>query len=240
MEEPYEGAKDDFGLPVCSDELLESAIRFCRKQGCQLSMHAMGTRAIDRMVRRAAGEASWTEEGIPYVRVEHVTLPSEESMRLAAEHGIAFVTQPIFPYAETASYLANLGPERLKQCYPVKTILDRGVTLGFSTDAPATFWAVPSDPFPGLKLAVTRRAAEGTDCGAAQAVTAETAIQLYTREAARAAGMKGSGMLAAGYRADFAVLSEDIFEADPERIDQIRVMETYIGGECVYRGQEEQ
>ena len=99
MEEPYEGAKDDFGLPVCSDELLESAIRFCRKQGCQLSMHAMGTRAIDRMVRRAAGEASWTEEGIPYVRVEHVTLPSEESMRLAAEHGIAFVTQPIFPYA---------------------------------------------------------------------------------------------------------------------------------------------
>ena len=240
MEEPYEGAKDDFGLPVCSDELLESAIRFCRKQGCQLSMHAMGTRAIDRMVRRAAGEASWTEEGIPYVRVEHVTLPSEESMRLAAEHGIAFVTQPIFPYAETASYLANLGPERLKQCYPVKTILDRGVTLGFSTDAPATFWAVPSDPFPGLKLAVTRRAAEGTDCGAAQAVTAETAIQLYTREAARAAGMKGSGMLAAGYRADFAVLSEDIFEADPERIDQIRVMETYIGGECVYRGQEDQ
>ena len=111
-------------------------------------------------VRRAAGETSWTEEGIPYVRVEHVTLPSEESMRLAAEHGIAFVTQPIFPYAETASYLANLGPERLKQCYPVKTILDRGVTLGFSTDAPATFWAVPSDPFPGLKLAVTRRAAE--------------------------------------------------------------------------------
>lgn len=240
MAEPYEGSKDDFGLPVCSEELLESAIRFCREQGCQLSMHAMGTRAIDRMVRRAAGEASWTEEVIPYVRVEHVTLPSEESMRLAAEHGIAFVTQPIFPYAETASYLANLGPERLKQCYPVKTILDRGVTLGFSTDAPATFWAVPSDPFPGLKLAVTRRAAEGTDCGAAQAVTAETAIQLYTREAARAAGMKGSGMLAAGYRADFAVLSEDIFEADPERIDQIRVMETYIGGECVYRGQEDQ
>ena len=52
MAEPYEGSKDDFGLPVCSEELLESAIRFCREQGCQLSMHAMGTRAIDRMVRR--------------------------------------------------------------------------------------------------------------------------------------------------------------------------------------------
>lgn len=239
MEEPYRGTEDDCGFPVCSDELMESAIRFCRENRCQLSMHAMGTRAIARMVDRACREKPWAEEGIPSVRIEHVTLPSQESLRRAAQHGIAFVTQPIFPYAESASYLVNLGEERLRKCYPVKTILEHGVTLGFSTDAPATFWSVPSDPFPGLKLAVTRRAAGGADCGADQAVTMETAVRLYTREAARAAGFTGSGMLAPGYRADFAVLSDDIFEMNPERVERARVMETYIGGKCAYRRQED-
>ena len=153
--------------------------------------------------------------------------------------GIAFVTQPIFPYAESASYLANLGTDRIKQCYPIKKILEGGVTLGFSTDAPATFWSVPSDPFPGLKLSVTRRAADGTDCGADQAVDAETAMKLYTREAAKAADFSGSGMLKKGYRADFAVLSDNIFEIPPEQIDRLQVMETYINGKCVYRRQED-
>ena len=114
-------------------------------------MHAMGGRAIERMVDRASEEESWTEPGVPYVRVEHVTDPSEESMEKAAAHGISFVTQPIFLYAESASYLANLGTERIRECYPVRTMLEKGVTLGYSTDAPATFWSVPSDPFPGLK-----------------------------------------------------------------------------------------
>ena len=113
------------------------------------------------------------------------------------------------------------------------------MTLGFSTDAPATFWSVPSDPFPGLKLSVTRGAADGTDCGADQAVDAETAMKLYTREAAKAADFSGSGMLKKGYRADFAVLSDNIFEIPPEQIDRLQVMETYINGKCVYRRQED-
>ena len=107
--------------------------------------------------------------------------------------------------------------------------------LGFSTDAPATFWAVPSDPFPGLKLAVTRTAADGTDCGRQEAVDIETAVTLYTRGAALAAGFPDIGMLAPGYRADFAVLSDDLLRIPPEEIDQVQVDETYISGECVYR-----
>ena len=238
MDRPYQNSADDCGFPVCSDAQLESAIAFCRSHGCQLSVHAMGTRAITRVVDRAAKERAWTEEGIPYVRVEHVTLPTEESMKRAAEHGIAFVTQPIFPYAESASYLYNLGAERFGECYPIKRMLENKVPLAFSTDAPATFWPVSSDPFPGLKAAVTRRAADSTDFGADQSVDIGTAVVLYTRGAAQAAGFAGSGMLRKGYRADFAVLNGDIFTIHPENIDRIQVMETYIGGAQVYRRQE--
>ena len=238
MNRPYYGSDDEFGISVCSDHLVETAIDFCRQTHCQLSMHAMGERAIARMVDRACKEAPWTEDRIPYVRIEHVTDPSEDSIRKAADHGISFVTQPIFLYAESSSYLKNLGADWLKQCYPVKHMQEAGVQVGFSTDAPATFWAVPSDPFPGLKLAVTRIAADGTDCGQDSAVDIRTAIALYTRGAAMAAGIPEIGMLAKGYHADFAVLSDDILEIPSDDIDKVSVSETYIDGDCVFRRSE--
>ena len=147
MRQPYQDSGDNCGISVCTDELMESAISFCKKNRCQLSMHAMGGRAIERMVDRASEEESWTEPWVPYVRVEHVTDPSEESMEKAAAHGISFVTQPIFLYAESASYLANLGTERIRECYPVRTMLEKGVTLGYSTDAPGHVLVCPFRSF---------------------------------------------------------------------------------------------
>lgn len=235
MDEPYEHSDGEYGISVCDDGLLDSAVAFCKANRCQLSLHAMGTRTITRMVDRACMEAPWTPEGVPSVRIEHATKPSRDSIRKAADRGIPFVTQPIFLYAESKSYVDNLGPERTKQCYAVRDWRKAGVPVAFSTDAPATFWSDPSDPFPGLKLAVTRRAYDGTDCGGEEAVDMETALRLYTREAAAAAGFQRRGMLAPGYFGDFAVLSGDILTADPETLDQIRVEETYINGSCVYR-----
>ena len=83
-------------------------------------------------------------------------------------------------------------------------------------------------------MAVTRTASDGTDCGREQAVDIETAVWLYTRGSALAAGLPEVGMLSAGYQADFAVLSEDIFAVPAERIDQVKVMQTWIRGRQVY------
>ncbi|WP_370813659.1 amidohydrolase family protein [Butyricicoccus pullicaecorum] len=114
-------------------------------------------------------------------------------------------------------------------------MLDTGVSLGFSTDVPATYWSDPTDPFPELKFAVTRICVDGADGGQAQAVEIETAIRLYTIGAAQAAGFPDTGMLAAGYRVDFVVLSDDILHVPSEDIDKVKVVQTYIGGTCVYQ-----
>lgn len=233
MKEPYLDS-DEYGISVCSDELLESAIDFCKRNKCQLSVHAMGGRTIRRMVNRLYEEENWMEDNTPYVRLEHITDPTEDSIVKAAEKGMAFATQPIFLYAEIESYLENLGIERTKKMYPFKHLLDKGVKLCFSTDAPATSWAVPSDPFPNIKSAVTRVAYDGTDCGKDQAVDVETAIKLYTKESAEVSGFEKIGQLKPGYKANFAVLSDDIFTMAKEDIDKVFVEKTYIKGEKVY------
>lgn len=228
MYQPYLGSESDFGMPVCSDSLIEDAIAKSKEYGCQLSVHAMGGRAIDRIIDRVYTEDKWTKEGIPHLRVEHVTEPSEGAMRKAAEKGIYFVTQPIFLYSEIESYISNLGEERLRKVYPNRTMLDMGVHLVFSSDSPATAWSVPYDPFTCIKGAVTRRAYDGTDCGTSETVTADEAIIMYTAEAAKAAGFNNTGMIKKGYQADFVVLDCDDFSMNG-------VIETVIDGKTVYR-----
>lgn len=230
---PYLGA-DEYGMPVYSDESMEKAIAFAKKYKCQISVHAMGERAIDRVVERFSKEDKWFYADIPMLRVEHATEPSEKAMKTAAKKHYAFVSQPIFAYSEIETYIKNLGKERLKTLYPYKEMLKNGVNLAFSTDAPATSWADPSNPFVNIKAAVTKRAYDGTDIGEEQKISVETAVLLYTKNAAEVCGFAKQGMLKEGFYADFVVLSDDIFEIDPMRIDEIRPLATYIKGKSLY------
>jgi predicted amidohydrolase YtcJ len=43
------------------------------------------------------------------------------------------------------------------------------------------------------------------------------------------------GLLSPGYPADFIVLNQNILEVEPQKIDETRVLETYMGGELVYQ-----
>ncbi len=198
------------GMPTCTDDDIDHAIAFCQSHGCQLSLHAMGTHAIDRVIDRVMAAGLWDADGVPPVRIEHVTAPSPHAISAMAANGIAVVTQPIFPYAEIGTYLTNLGEERTRRCYPFRTLVDAGVDVCISTDAPATSWAVPSDPFPNIKSAVTRQAYNHFDFDATEALSVGGGARPLYARAGAILGFEGLGMLKAGYKASFAVLDRDI------------------------------
>lgn len=229
------GGEPEYGMPVCTEKEILDALEVCKKYKCQLSVHAMGARAIDRVVDLTWREAPWMEDpAVPSVRMEHVAMPSRQAMERAAASGIAWATQPIFLYSEIESYQKNLQPERIWDNYPLEDWKELGVRFAFSTDSPATSWATPSEPFANLKGAVTRRAWNGEDCGQRHKVDIRTAIALYTREAAPLLGFTDLGMLKEDYAADFIALDRDVLEIPAEEIDQVKVDGTWIGGEKVF------
>lgn len=239
--EPYLPVSDEddapeYGMPVCSEEEIKEALAFCKAHKCQMSVHVMGAKAIDRAVDLTWKEKSWLPNGIPSVRLEHVAMPTETAMERAAASDMAWITQPVFVYAEIESYVKNLPEDRIKAGYPVAKWLDLGIRTAISTDAPATSWATPSDPFINLKSAVTRKAWDRTDTGQEHCVDIETAIRLYTAEAGPMLGFTDVGILKPGYVADFIILDRDILDIPSDEIDQVKVMETWINGEKVYEG----
>lgn len=232
-DQPYLGT-DACGMPVASEEDVLGAGKYAKANGIQVKYHAMGAKAIDRAVNAFYNQDNWMKDGRPYVRIEHSAMPTEQAMDRCAKSGIAMTVQPVFLYSEIESYLTNLGAERTKTTYPSKTMLDKGVLTAFSSDAPATSWADPSDPFIGIKGAVTRVAYDGTDTGADQRVDVKTAVELYTRQSQKILGPVDTGRLAVGYHADFMILDRDIMEIPAEEIDQVQVEATYMDGKAVY------
>lgn len=234
LSHPYLGSRSETGIVTTTEAELETSANFARKNKLQLIVHAMGDKTIDLVIDYFYQETGWLEE-IPSIRIEHLTLPSAQALKKAKEIDIAFNSQPIFVYAEIESYLNNFGQERTLKAYPYRDILNQGHELAFSSDAPATAWADPVNPFYGIESAVTRKAYEGTNTGQDQSLSVIEATKLYTEVPARIIGLKNSGRLAPGYYADFLILDRDIFNIEPESIGQTEVAATYYRGEKVYQ-----
>lgn len=236
VEDAYPDSHDDHGMQTLTDDELRAAAAWARRNRVQLAVHAMGDRALHHVVDILGDEEPWLD-GIPSVRFEHATLVSAELLARLTGGRMSFgiATHTIFLFAETAAYRSNLGPEQARIAYPIRTLLASDLPLALSSDRPATAWGDADDVFVSLEAAVRRLAHDGSDIGAAEAITIEQALTLYTGRAARLADLGARvGVLAPGSVGDFVVLDRDILTAPSDEISTVRVAETWIAGEQVW------
>ena len=70
-----------------------------------------------------------------------------------------------------------------------------------------------------------------------QAFTVKEAIDSFTIESAKASFEEDfNGLIKEGYLADFVVLDKNLFDIDPHEIHSVKVLKTFLNGECVYEG----
>jgi hypothetical protein len=111
-------------------------------------------------------------------------------------------------------------------------MVDAGVRFALSSDAPVASYR----PFDTIVSAVTRRTVGGATIGADQALTVDEALRACTADAAASYHADDRlGTLEAGKLADVVVLDADPFSMAPERLGEIAVGLTVLGGEVVYR-----
>jgi predicted amidohydrolase YtcJ len=228
---------EDHGFPTITVETLQSGYDWARRNKVQVAVHAMGDKALQRVIDFFADKEPWMGPDIPSVRLEHATLLTDEQIHQMNQAKMIFgvSTQIIFFFAEYDSYVKNLTDNQYRHTYRVKTFYDQIKPLGLSSDAPATTWADPDNVFVSIKAAVTRKAYNGADIVPDQAVTMPQAILLYTARAATLGQYdEPIGQIAEGFEASFVVLDRDIFTLDVNEIDKMVVKQTWIQGEKVY------
>lgn len=230
VKKPYKNATTT-GFAINTVEDLKFAYEFAKANECQIAIHAMGDAAIQLILDTYGNLEPWLMNR-PSVRIEHATILDDKLLKQFhdAKMNFAFVTQIIFLYAEYASYFQNLDEKRLKQCYPLASMLQSGVPTALSSDAPATAWIKPDDVFASLACAVTRVGANGEDLNHNEAIDFITAFSLYTKSAAGMVPTDKTAMLTVGQSADLIVLSQDLFVTSPEKWQETTIEKMYLRG----------
>ena len=119
----------------------------------------------------------------------------------------------------------RLGRARARWTSPFKTLLEEGVVVCAGSDCPVE----PISPMLGVWAAVAKQPNHE------ERLTVEEALKLYTVNAAYASFEENiKGTIEEGKLADMIVLSEDPFKVEPERIKEINVLMTIVGGKIVY------
>ena len=224
------------GLCTLDVETLAAAYEYARRNRVQIAIHVMGDLSIQRIVDFFSDKEGWMES-VPSVRLEHVTLITAEQLDQMERSRVNFgiTTQVIFAFAEYESYVESMTPEVFSRIYPVRMIEKRMRDFALSSDAPATTWMDPDDPFVSIGAAVQRLAYNGKPINPDQSVPVGLALSLYT---GRAAGLlpyeDPVGMIAPGYEANFNVLDRDLFTVEPGEIASVRVERAFLRGREVF------
>ncbi len=141
-------------------------------------------------------------------------------------------TNPHFIHFLGDSFVQNLGKEAAYKASPHKTYLKYGINISAGSDSGVT----PYPPLGGIYAAVTRKTQLSKEvCGPNERLSIEEALRIFTMGGAwMTFEEKIKGSLEPGKLADLVVLGEDILTVDPERIPNIPIVATYVGGKLVY------
>jgi hypothetical protein len=230
--------KDSQGvLRFEADELYELA-REAHQQGLRIATHAIGDVAIEvvlsvyeRLYQTLSLQGEGVTRGMRH-RIEHLGLPTPDQLRRIQVAGIIAVPQTIFIHALGRNFREYVPPAMLPNCYPVRAMLEAGITVALSSDAPVV---KDDNPLQGMKAAILRLDNEGQAVAPGQAISAVQALYAYTMGGALASGdSENRGSLTAGKWADLAILSANPLTVDPHALTEIKVEQTYVGGQVVF------
>lgn len=235
LREEYCDDPGNQGVSVYTQEDLDEVILAVHQKGMQVACHAIGDGAVEQCVN--AIEKAFQTDGCDHRhRIVHCQFGDYALYKRMANNKIAADIQPAFTASDAPLTASRMGA-REKDSYNWKTLLDLGVKLGGGSDSPVE----TLNPIWGMYCAVNRTDTDGNPKGGwypEQKLTIPEALALYTTGGAYLSfEEQKKGMIKAGYLADLAVLSEDLYQTAPEALHTVKTEMTVFGGKIIYEAE---
>lgn len=218
-------------LPHHMEDELERVVTLLVKNRWPFRIHATYGESIERdlavieKVNRSTPLA-----GLRWI-VDHAeTVTDDQLKRIKALGGGVAVQNRM--YFQGEAYRARYGAQT-RQLPPIRKMLELGLPVGLGTDGTRVS---SYGPWPSIYWAVTGKTAGGLATWQARDVlTRHEALKLMTRGSAWMSGEEDvKGRLVVGQYADFAVLPQDYFTMDVEKIKDLESVLTVVNGQVVY------
>jgi predicted amidohydrolase YtcJ len=230
---PYAGSNPPyFGNITESQEVLNAWVEKVHRAGIQINCHANGDVVIDMVLKALDRVQKLYPVADARPKITHCTLINPDLLGRIKAQGV--IPAPFTSYAYyNSDKFTFYGEALMKNAMAFRSFLDAGVPVCAGSD----FSPGPFSPLMGIQGMVTRKGWDGKSWGVNQRVSVAEAIRINSYNgayASREEAIKGS--LTPGKLADYVVLAEDPHSIDPEKIKDIKILETVTGGRRVYSG----
>lgn len=161
-------------------------------------------------------------KSLPGDRIEHGAVLSADIIRSIKDLGVTVVTQPSFVSTRGDQYLADLDREDLRDLWRLGTLMDTGVRVALSTDAPFGH----CNPWLSVLAASTRQAPSGRTLGPQERISRGSALSLFFGRANHPTTLR---TVSPGQPADLIILDEWY-----KNLGAPAVLATIIGGKVIH------
>jgi len=232
LEEPYWNAPESRGSLLLAQEVLDELVEHYHNRGIQVAVHANGDHAIDSTLQALERAQRLHPRTDSRHLIIHCQLATRDQIRRMRELGVipSYFVNHVYYWGDRHVALF-LGPERAARIDPLGTSVEEGLMFTLHSDLPVT----PVDPLFSVDCAVNRQTRDGMVLGPEERISPLEALKAYTIHGAYCTFEEHwKGSIQAGKLADFAVLSENPLKVPPDRIKEIKVLRTVLGGRTVY------
>ncbi|MEX0804709.1 MAG: amidohydrolase [Candidatus Binatia bacterium] len=233
--EPYENDEHNHGIIRIQQDELNHTVQVCHDAGLRCCVHAIGDKAFDMALDAYENAIEHSPRKDHRHRIEHMGnwLATPKLMQRMVRSGIVAIPNIAFAYYIGDAILDCVGEKRLTKAFPFRTLLKNGIIIAGGSDSPG-YW--PVDPLRDIATAASRKMRWGDVWVPEERISVSEAFAMHTTTASWVGFEENDkGTLEVGKLADIAVLAEDPFEVQPERIKDLKVEMTLVGGEVKYR-----
>lgn len=233
MIEPFADDAENRGLRMYTDAEVNAMVKKANDMGFQVGIHAIGDygnrQSLNAFELAQGGSASPLRN-----RIEHAQVIALDDIPRFAELGVIASMQATHATSDMNMAEDRVGPERVKGAYAWRKLLDAGAVIANGSDFPVEL----ANPMFGLYASVSRQSRAGLPEGGwygSERLNREETLHSFTLAAAYAAHQEDRlGSLEPGKWADFIVVDRDFFDIPESEIDDIQVLQTWVGGQLVY------
>jgi predicted amidohydrolase YtcJ len=231
MSVPYKGIDPPYkGNVTESQDTLNAWVERVHRAGIRVNCHANGDVAIDMYLTALERAQKLFPRPDARPKITHCTMINDDLIRRIRALGAVPAMFTTYAYYNTDKF-PFYGEDLMKRCMAFRTMLDAGIHATAGSD----FSPGPFAPLMGIQGMVTRTGWDGATWGANQRVTVDEAIRINTLNGAYASGEETiKGSITAGKLADFVMLAEDPHTVRPDRIKDIQIVRTVVGGKAMF------
>lgn len=229
MSVPYTGTTYK-GNVTQTQEGLDAWVERVHRANIQVNCHANGDVAIDMYLTAFERALAKVPRANARPKITHCTLVTDDLVRRMKALDAIPSMFTTYAYYNTDKF-PFYGEALMQRSMAFRTLLDAGIHAAAGSD----FSPGPFAPLMGIQGMVTRTGWDGTSWGLNQRITVAEAIRVNTLHGAYAAHEEGvKGSISVGKLADFVVLADDPLTISPDRIKDIAIVRTVVGGETMY------